>query len=70
MLSLFGPISALTAMRPSGYLSRNLYLRQHGAQVVVLNKQAPARKKKYMVPEDRLTARLLDQYHREQKRHG
>lgn len=48
----------------------SLYLRQHGAQVVVLNKQAPARKKKYMVPEDRLTVRLLDQYHREQKRHG
>ncbi len=48
----------------------SLYLRQHGAQVVVLNKQAPARKKKYMVPEDLLTARLLDQYHREQKRHG
>jgi hypothetical protein len=47
----------------------SLYLRQHGAQVVVLNKQAPARKKKYMVPEDRLTARLLDQYHREQKRY-
>lgn len=48
----------------------SLYLRDHGVHVVVLNKYANARKKKFVVPEDRLTARLLDQYHKEQRRHG
>ena len=48
----------------------SLYLRDHGVHVVVLNKYANARKKKFVVPEDRLTARLLDQYHKEQRRNG
>ena len=38
------------------------FLRKHGADVTVLNRQAPSRKKRWLATEDSRTYKLLERY--------